>query len=175
MPPAGTLEIDASLNSGNLDAGINRSKQKLKELGDTANSVDVETGKLGKTLGGIGRLAAVGATAAAGFFGVVAAKAPATAASRARINVSVGKIIRGTGEKIAPAFSKVADAVEFVEQRLAEDRSLKTIFEETKTGFVERSRTFADKRPGVADFFQNLFSPFLKNRKAREDRNEADL
>lgn len=182
MVEAGKVTIGAELNTGNLDSGVDRAKQKLKELGDSANSVELDTKKLGSVLGNIGKVAGVAATAGASFFAGVAAKSPANAAAIARISVAGGKFIRETGEDIAPFVSAFASGVEKTQQFLATDPLEKAFggefqFQENIAAIspVNAIKQGFGGFGNLLDGLSGLINPFFGGRKQRESRNEADL
>lgn len=112
MTEIGQLEIGASLNTKQLDEGVRRTKQSLKEIGDSSNSVDNDLKRAEKSAASFGRKLATAGTVGAGVLAGMAAKAPATAGAMARIKVATGELSRSIGEALAPAFDSVATGIQ---------------------------------------------------------------
>lgn len=175
MVNAGQITIGAELDTQNLDSGVARAKQGLKEIGDSANSVEADTNSLGSAMGSLGKAVGIAATIGAGLFAGIAAKAPATAASMARIEVTTGKFIRETGEDIAPFVSEAATGLEKAQQFFATDPLMRA--RELEQDIIDPFGILHGEEGGLLSKLFEVFRNGKDNadKKIIENNNEAGL
>ena len=104
MVAIGNLEIIGTINTANIDAGLNRIRGGLQSISDSVKPVLADltrmSGFLSKMSTAFLGLSVVGV----GFFAALARNAPALAGSLASIQVSMGELGRSVGRVLKPSF-----------------------------------------------------------------------
>jgi hypothetical protein len=114
MVDVGSMEITATINSDEFEAGVNRVKGGLSEIESRAESGSASFGNLATTAKSLaGTLVTIG-TAGVGALAGLASKAPAVAPELAKIEQSMREITFSLGERFKPFFGEVANDLQNV-------------------------------------------------------------
>lgn len=114
MVEVGSMEIKATVDSDEFEAGVNRVKGGLSEIEARAESGSASFGNLATTAKSLaGTLVTIG-TAGVGALAGLASAAPAVAPEMAKIEQSVREITFALGERFKPFFGEVANDLQNV-------------------------------------------------------------
>ncbi len=120
MVEDGGIVIGGTINTAEIDAGLNRIRSLLEKTSDATKPVQAD---LERISGGI-KKAAIGfggfAAAGLGAFGALRDQ-PAFAGPSARIDVATDRIKRDLASTLQPAAEKFADVVEGISAAISED------------------------------------------------------
>ena len=105
----GSLQIGGSLDSGNIEKGLNRVETGFKNVGATGKSVNSDFVRMNQQAVKLGQTMGILSLAGAGAMVAMAKGAPAVAGAMASIQVSMMKLKFALGEALAPAFDWFAD------------------------------------------------------------------
>ena len=109
MVEVGKLEIAGTINTAQIDAGVNRIRGGMKSISDSSKPVHGDLVRISSLLGKMS-LAFVGlGLAGTGMMTTLAKGSPAVAGAMAKIKVKTGELSRSLGRTLKPAFDFAAD------------------------------------------------------------------
>ncbi len=110
MVEVGNLEIGGSIQTNQIESGLNRIEDGFKDVEKSSKSVNSDFERLNQGALSLSKRMGVLAVAGGGAMVAIAKGAPATAGAMAKLKVAGGELQRSLGRALAPAFETVSEA-----------------------------------------------------------------